>query len=117
MQGGAAGGSAPPPPCSPGAMEPSVLPCAPEPRPSYEPIPAALCALGSVFGLVCACFGEQEGHRLGAETGYMGAHLGDMRGRAGGARGLIWATRLGDKVGGIAREYNWGNAAEAHWGI
>ncbi|XP_064899475.1 transmembrane protein 198-like isoform X2 [Columba livia] len=38
-------------------MEPSVLPCAPEPRPSYEPVPAALCALGSVFGLVCGCFG------------------------------------------------------------
>ncbi|XP_072703363.1 transmembrane protein 198-like isoform X1 [Ciconia boyciana] len=39
----------------PGA--PTGHPCALEPRPPYEPGPAALCALGALFGVVCGCFG------------------------------------------------------------
>ncbi|KAM6189070.1 transmembrane protein 198-like [Sarcoramphus papa] len=41
-------------------MEPGDPPaprCALEPRPPYEPVPATLCALGALFGLVCGCFG------------------------------------------------------------
>ncbi|KAM6330694.1 LOW QUALITY PROTEIN: transmembrane protein 198-like [Alca torda] len=31
--------------------------CALEPPPPYEPVPAALCALGALCGLLCGCFG------------------------------------------------------------
>uniref|UniRef100_A0A8B9NL95 Transmembrane protein 198 n=1 Tax=Accipiter nisus TaxID=211598 RepID=A0A8B9NL95_9AVES len=64
-RGGAAGGLSTPPPlpapaAPPRAMEPGTPPaprCALEPRPPYEPVPAALCALGALFGVVCGCFG------------------------------------------------------------
>ncbi|XP_029892979.1 transmembrane protein 198-like, partial [Aquila chrysaetos chrysaetos] len=44
----------------PGRWSPAPPPtprCALEPRPPYEPVPAALCALGALFGVVCGCFG------------------------------------------------------------
>ncbi|XP_075593708.1 transmembrane protein 198-like isoform X1 [Balearica regulorum gibbericeps] len=63
-RGGHSGGlstpTPPPAPAAPGAMEPGAPPaphCTLEPRPPYEPVPAALCAIGAVFGVVCGCFG------------------------------------------------------------
>ncbi|XP_061871519.1 transmembrane protein 198-like [Colius striatus] len=39
----------------PGAPSPPL--CTPEPRHPYEPVPAALCTVGALFGVVCSCFG------------------------------------------------------------